>query len=278
MARWTSYIYERFPPLIYGSLALGVALSGANLHSGDVSFLTTALSFIGIWTFLFVLRLSNDINDIAKDRIAFPDRPLPLGTIKMPEAKQLLFLLQLLLFAYSQVLWVLLQGTAALAFLLLACWAWLSDHHFYMKHLLQRLPFISTLLNQLYAVPLALFSVSAGLPLKVFSVKAWAFAVALYGALVTYRLCRSLSPHLHPIVAEFIHFYGFRRTFYFASAALALSAVAAGVLGVGGLLWPVEFVVFGTLLLQFYQPEQYRVPDMVAAVSLIVHGWSGIFA
>ena len=217
MAQWISYIYERFPPLIYGSLALGVALSGASLYGGGISFFTTLLAFIGIWAFLFTLRLSNDVHDLAKDRIAFPERPLPAGKIKLAEAKQQLFLFQLLLFAYSQVLWVSLQGTAALAFLLLACWALIADKDFYAKQLLNNFPFIATLLHQLYAVPLALFAVSAGQPLKIFGVKAWAFAATLYGAMLTYRLCRNLNPHLHPVVAAFIHFYGFRKTFYCSS-------------------------------------------------------------
>lgn len=277
MAHWISYIYERFPPLIYGSLALGVALSGASLYAGGVSFFTTLLAFAGIWIFFFVLRLSGDCNSVAKDRIAFPGRPLPAGKITLTEAKSLLFLLQLLLFAYSQVIWVSLHGTAALAFLLLAVWAWLADHRFYAGKLLQRFPFFKTLLTQLYILPLVFFAVGAGHPLKVFGFKAWAFIAALYGAMLTYRLCCTLSPQLHPITAELIHFYGFRKTFYLAAAGLLMSAAAAGALGVAGLLWPVEFIVLGSMTLLFYYPQHYRGAEMTAAASLIVHAWAGIF-
>lgn len=277
MERWFSYIYERFPPLIYCSLALGVALSGSSLNKAGASFFVVLLAFVGLLAFLFALRLSNDIQDVAKDRIASPERPLPRGEISLGDAKQVLFFLQLLLFAYSQVLWVTLQETAALFFLLLACWAWLSDKNFYMKPLIDRAPLVQTLLNQVYVIPMVLFAVGAGQPLRVFGVKAWAFSAGLYGAMLTFRLCRTLNPHLHPIAAAYIHFYGFRKTFYLAAAGVMLSALAAGVLGVGGLLWPVQIIMLGSLLLQFFQPEQYRVAEMVGAVSLIVHAWAGIF-
>ena len=56
-----------------------------------------------------------------------------------------------------------------------------------------------------------------------------------------------------------------------------MSAVAAGVLRVGGLLWPIEFLVFGSLALQYYRPDQFRACEMAAAVSLIAHAWAGIF-
>lgn len=277
MTRWTVYIYERFPPLVYGSLALGIALSGSHLNGAGSSFYPTLLAFIGIWTFLFCLRISNDINDIAKDRIAFPNRPLPAGTIKILEAKQLLFFLQLLLFAYSQLVWVSTNGTAALAFLLLACWAWFSDKRFFLKNFLVRAPYVAVFLNPLFIIPTAFFAVSVAQPMRVLGVKSLSYAALLYGAMLAYNLCRKLNPHIHPIEAAFIHFYGFKKTFYLLLAALIISAIGASFLGVGGLLWPVQFILFGTLLSLFYQPQQYQLPEMASAVSLIVHAWAGIF-
>lgn len=277
MGRWSSYIYERFPPLIYGSLSFGLALSGASINKANVSTYHTILAFIGLWVFLFTLRLANDINDVQKDKIAFPDRPLPKGTIKVSEAKQLLFVVQLFLFAYSQLLWILLQETAAMLFLILACWSWLASREYYAKDLLQRLPFVASLWNQMYTIPMALFAVGVSQPARVFGVKSWALAVAVYGAMLTFQLCRTFNPHLHPIVAAYIHFYGFRSTFYFACLGIVISAVAAKFLGVMGLLWPVQGVLLGAMILQFFQPEQYRISTMAATVSLIVHAWAGIF-
>jgi hypothetical protein len=277
MERWIAYIYERFPPLIYGSISLGVALSGSYLYKADNLFFAALLAFVGLWGFFFVLRLGNDINDLNKDRVAYPERPLPAGKISLLEARQALFLLQIVLFAYSQFLWIVLQGTAAALFLVLACWAWLANKRFYIKKTMLHHPLLSALMSPLCAVPAVFFAVSTGHPLRVFSVKAWALAAALYGAMLTYQLCRTINPHIHPIVANYIQFYGYTKTFYVATVGLVLSAVAAGVMHLGGLLWPIEITVWGTLAWQFYQPEQYRVPVVAAAVSLVVHAWAGIF-
>lgn len=276
MEKWIAYIYERFPPLIYSSLAFGIALSGSHI-GGGIEFFSTVVIFVGLWLFFFCLRLSNDINDISKDRIAYPLRPLPSGKITLPEAKQLLLLVQLFLFAYSQIVWVFMQGLAALFFLCLACWAWLANKDFYLKNFLLRYRFIGTIIDPLYCLPSVFFAVSAGHPTKVFGVKAWALAVALYGAMLTFKLCRQLNPHIHPITASFIHYYGFLKTFYLAAFGLFLSGIAAAFLGVGGLLWPLQFIVMGTLVIQFYQREQFQLCNIAATVSLLVHAWAGVF-
>lgn len=277
MERWFVYVYERFPALIYGSLALGVSLSGSNLNRVTPPFFSTLLVFIGVWIFLFSLCLGNDIKDFTKDKVAFPERPLPQGKIKLVEAKQLLFFIQLFLFAYSQIIWIFVGSVAALFYLILACWSWVVCRGFFVKSLFDRFPFFQTLLSSLFIFPMVFFAVAAAQPLRVFGVKSWAFAATLYGALLTYRLCCTINPHLHPITAGFIHFYGFRKTFYFAVAGLIISAVAGVYLSIGPLLFPIELIVLGSLALQFYDRDQYRVVEMAAVVSLIVHAWSGIF-
>lgn len=277
MNRWLAYIYERFPPLIYGSLALGIALSGSYLYGSNAPFPSTLAAFIGIWLFLFTMRLSNDFNDYETDKIAYPERPLPSGTIQMAEAKNLLLLLHLILFAFSELLWVALQGTSALSFLVLACWSWCAHYRFSLKRFWQKFPLISAVFWPFCVLPLAFFSVSVAYPLKIFAVKSCAYAAALYGSMLTYSLCRHLSPHLHPITASFIHYYGYRRTFVVATVGLMISGLAASFLEVKLLLWPLELIVLISLAFQFSQPENYRVPDMAASVSLVVHSWSGIF-
>jgi 4-hydroxybenzoate polyprenyltransferase len=274
---WLHYIRERFPQVIYGSLAAGIAFSGAWVNKESVYFLAPLLVFVGTWMFLFNLRLLGDLKDIKKDQLAFPHKPLVRGLIRPIEALKVANVLMIVEFAYSLVLWVVLNEMAAFFYLILVCITWLSYKDFYAGKMILRFPIIETLVQPSYMIGLALFTVSANQPEHAFGMKAWSYAAVLYGAMLVYTLCRRLNPHLHPIVASFIHFYGFRRTYLLAVGALLLSAVGAMGLHTEVLLWPIEFCVLLTLSLLFFQREGYRIPEMTAGVSLILHAWSGIF-
>lgn len=269
--RWVIYIYERFPPLIFGSLAFGIVLSAKGAFGSAV------LTFVGIWGFLFTLRLGEDVRNIQKDRIAFPERPFPSGKITLPEAKSLLFLLQLLLFAYALIMWVFFQERAAFSFVILAAWAWAANSRLSHHHIMQRFPLLSALFAPLSVSLCAFFALSVVNPTAFLGNKACAYALTLYGATLTYQQVWTMNPGLHPITAQFIHFYGFRKTFWLAFLGLVISGGAAFSLGISVLLWPVEFVVLIALLVLFSQREQYRAAEMASSVSLIVHAWSGIF-
>jgi hypothetical protein len=277
MHPWIEYIRERFPQVVYASLAGGIAFSGAYLNKSAVHFAYPILVFAAVWAFLFVLRLIHDLQNINKDRLAFPDRLLPSGRIAEEEADRVIFLFQILLCAYSELLWIILQGTAALACLCLAGFSWLAHKNFYLKNLMERFPLLKIVVRPMYGFLLAFFTVSANEPDRIFGVKAWAYGFVLYGAFLTYDICRKLNPQAHPILATFVHFYGFRKAFFLAVIALLLSAGGALALDNMLLLWPMECLVLISLSILFFQPQSYRLPEMAAAVSLLLHAWVGIF-
>jgi len=95
----------------------------------------------------------------------------------------------------------------------------------------------------------------------------------LFGAFLTYEICRKLDPRAHPILANYIHFYGFRHGFEMAAIALAVSAMGAISLYLEALLIPCEVIVLLSMSLLFFQPAWYRLPEVAASISLMAHAW-----
>ena len=96
----------------------------------------------------------------------------------------------------------------------------------------------------------------------------------LLGAFFCYEICRKLDPHIHPILGTYVHFYGFRKTFELAAVTLVVSAMGAIGLDLAAILLPVEGVVLITLCLLFFQYSWYRIPELAASLSLLIHVWA----
>src|SRR5690348_5530435 len=105
MNYWLTYIRERYPQILWAAIVAGIAFSGSHLNDKSFQFLPFIIVFIGIWLFLFLLRLMNDYRDVEKDRIANPDFPLPRELLPLKEVKKVILVLQIILFAYSELVW-----------------------------------------------------------------------------------------------------------------------------------------------------------------------------
>ncbi|MBA3814989.1 MAG: hypothetical protein H0X29_00395 [Parachlamydiaceae bacterium] len=274
MNSWVTYVQERFflPTLIV--LVAGISLSGIFLNEGSFSLLPFSLSFIGIFFFFALMRLMDDVKDLEKDRIAHPDRPLARGLIKKPIAQSMVDRLQIFLFAYSLIVWVLLQEVAGFTFLCLAGYLWLMSRDFFAGNWLQRHPLIYGVLLQLFIFPVVFFSVAIVRSDALMLPTTWVFASLLFGAFFCYEICRKLDPHAHPVIASYVHFYGFRRTFEIATLTLALSAMSATTLNLYSILLPCEFLVLMSLVLLFFQQKRFKVPETLASLSLMLHVWA----
>lgn len=274
MNPWIVYIRERFflPTLIF--LVAGISLSGIFLNNNSFSLMPFLLSFTGIFLFFILLRLMDDVLNLEKDRIAHPERPLPRGVIKITTAKNMVDRLQIILFAYSMIIWVLLQETAGLIYLCVAIYLWLLYRNFFIGQWLNRHPIVHGVFLQLFIFPVVFFAVSIVHPDAILLPSTWAFALMLFGAFFCYEICRKLDPHAHPVTGGFIHFFGFHRTFEIATLTLVISAMAATTLNLSLILLPCELLVLIALALLFFQPQWFKIPETVAALSLMLHAWA----
>ena len=274
MDRWITYIKERFSIPMFVVLAAGISASGVYLGSREFLWLPFVFSFTGIFVFFVFSRLMDEVKGLDKDRVAHPHWPLPRGLISKSEAVRILDMMQMILFAYSLVLWVFLQAGAALAFLAITVYLWLMRKEFGIGHWLKSRPFLSGLTHQLVVFPIAFFAVAVVRHDVLTFPLAWSFAILLFGAFFCYEICCKLDPHTHPILGTYIHYYGFRRAFEFAALMLALSSMGALALKVAPLLVPCEFFLLAGLSVLFFQPALFRIPEYIASISLILHVWA----
>lgn len=278
MDRWIIYLQERFSLPSFASLAAGISLSGIYLAGGAFRFFSFVFSFVGILLCFALMRLMEDVKNLEKDRIAYPDRTLARGVIEQDEAVRTVGIIQLILFAYSMIVWVVLQEVAALTYACIAIFLWLSYRDYYLRQWLNRHLVLHGILRQLIVFPVVLFAVAASKPLGVLSSAAWSFGMMMSAAFFCCEICRNLDPHAHPVLGTYVHFFGYRRTFELATIALAISCIGAIALGLWPILLPCQLVVLITLFLPFFHQEWYYIPDIAASISLMAHAWSAVFA
>ena len=274
MNRWLTFFEERFPILWIAILVCGISLSGLTFGKGEFHLLSFVLSFIGIVFYFAMMRLIKEVRDIEKDKIAHPDRPLARGLISKKEAVQTIDLLILVFIAFGLIVWILLQATAGLAFLVIVAYLWLAHKGFYLRKKIERHPLIKGVLYLAGIFPVACFAIAVANPSLSFSPQSWAFAVFLFGALACYDICTNLDPHAHPILGTYVQYFGFHRVYYMAAAVLILSGIESIFLGVAPLAIPAEVLVLAGLSTLFFQPALFRIPDLMSGISLMVHAWA----
>lgn len=274
MDRWIAYLQERFPVFLMILLVSGISLSGIYLYNDDFHPLAFILSFIGLFFFFALLRLMDEVKDLEKDRIAHKERPLPRGLIKKEEALLVIYGGTIILFAYSMFIWVFLQSVAALAYVILTIFLWGMYKEFGVSSWLNRRPVYYAITHQLVAFLVAIFAVSVAAPEKALAPMTLAYGLLLMGAFFCYEICRKLDPHAHPILATYLHFYGFKRTYELAALMLVLSAMAAIALGLVAILLPIQIVVLVCLSILFFRHDWFRLPDVAASISLLIHVWA----
>jgi len=273
MNRWLKFFTERFPLVNSAALVAGISLSGIYLSGVPFHFLSFMLSLIGIVFILALMRLMDDVKNLEKDRIAHSNRPLPKGLITKHEAVLVCDTVQIVLFVYGILIWILLNYSAGLSYMLVVAYFWLMNKDYWIKSWVISHPLVHGLLNQLIFILIAIFAVQAGQPTSVFSAPVLSFGLLLLGAFFCYDISCKLNPYAHPVLGTYIHFYGYKLVYKVAVCALALSAMGAIQLGLGPFLIPVELVVLAALSAVFFQPALYRLPQMVASLSLMLHAW-----
>lgn len=271
---WTGYIRESFflPTLIV--LVAGISLSGIFLNGHSLSLLPSLLSFIGIFLLFVLLRLIDDVKNYEKDCVAYPEKPLPRGLIHISAAKKMIERMHIILFAYSIIIWVIIQETAGLAYAFAAAYSLIKYNDFFAKQWMLKHPLSHGILLQMFIFPIAVFSVSVNNPYALVSPSTWIFAAMLFGAFFCFEISRKLDPHTHPAIGSYVHFYGFHRTYEIATLTLIISAMSGTMLGLSLLLFPCQLVVLFTLSSLFFQPKWFKIPEVCAGLSLMLHAWA----
>lgn len=98
---WLRYLRERFSPLTYLSLIVlfvsahvGVYLSVSGIPFSRVDHVAHVLPLgLGVLAFFLSLRLFDDVKDARSDRMHYPDRPIPRGSISEREVVRAAFLM-----------------------------------------------------------------------------------------------------------------------------------------------------------------------------------------
>src|SRR5687768_1568054 len=86
--RWLTLLRERAPPPALAFVGLAQSLSASALVRSELAPLWIVISTIGIVGLLVLLRLMDEVKDVAKDRVAHPDRPLPRGLVTVAEVRR----------------------------------------------------------------------------------------------------------------------------------------------------------------------------------------------
>jgi len=276
MDRWVVFIRERFPVFGYLLVGLGITLSSQFLLEKPFSYLSAFFTLLGLTLFFFVYTLMDELKDYDKDRFAYKMRPLPRGLISLDETERSIHILTAGMFLFSLILWALFSWAAFAAYLVTTLYLWNIYREFYVRPWLEKSPFLTALSHQLVVLPLACFAFAMADPAALLGYGSLSYAFLLFGAMFTYEICRKLNPRAHPVLLSYRQYYGLRLTVLYCSATLFISAAAAGAIGLDFLLWPVELAVFVALLLLFFTPNRFRLPQTVAGISLYIHAWSGI--
>lgn len=277
MDRWLTYIKERFPLATFMTLVAGISLSGIYLYKKHLEWIPLIISFIGILMFFALLRLMDEVKDVEKDKIANPERPLPRGLIAKHEAIHVIDISIIFHFCYSLVVWVFTNQIAGLAFACVTFYLWMMYKEFGIGTWLTKHPLLYGISHQLIVFPVTFFAIACASPEKVFSGPSWALGLMFLGAFFCYEICRKFNPHLHPILQTYVHHYGFRRSYEIAAICLVLASVGAIALHLQAVLIPTEILVLVAMTVLFFNPNLYKLPEVAASLSLLVHVWAVVF-
>lgn len=277
MARWLIYLKERFPALTYVLLVSGICLSGiaaAGGVLGDSAVLGPfSMGFAGLMLFFAELRLMDELKDYDKDVIAHPDRPLPRELIGRGEARRVVYGLMALLLAWAGFSVAVAGPRAGACFLLVAVWLWLMYREFYVGAALAKRPLLYAVLHQIILLPVAAYpALCAATDPAVLPNVLW-LGVTILGAFFAYEVCRKLNPQAHPVLGTYLRVYGPAKTALLVLVTCGVAALGAHHMGLGALLWPFEAILILGLALLWLRPDQYKLVEGLATLSLLFHLW-----
>ena len=273
MARWLTYLKERFPIPVYLLLVGGISLSTQLYGGGSLSPLAIAASVVGLFLFFAELRLMDEYKDYEKDVIAHPTRPLPRGVLGREEVRRVIHALSLGMLAFAAFVALVVNPTAGALYGLVTAYLWLMYKEFYVGDWLSARPIAYAVTHQIIMLPLCSFGVAIARPELALVATTQYLGVSMLGAFFAYEVCRKLDPAAHPILKTYLSMYKAAGTIALVIAVLLVAAWGDWQIGLSKLGWPAIVLLAATLPLLVVRPGKYKVVEGLATLSLLVHLW-----
>ena len=272
MAGWIIFIKERIPLPVYALLAGGLAGSGVALQQ---EWATTpfVVSFIGLLLFFVELRLMDEYKDFEKDQVAHPERPLPRGIVSKAQVLAKIHWSVGAMLVYALINFLIVDTMAGVFYLIITGYLWLMYKEFYAGPWLSSKPALYALSHQLILIPCCYYTVAVIPSFFEWQPEILWYALLVLGTFFTYEICRKLDPASHPVLMTYLHCYGRFKTWLMIVLTSAISAMGAAGSGLGLILWPLHSLVLLVGLLLFLVPGKYKVIEVFASLSLIIHFW-----
>ncbi|MCU0694204.1 MAG: UbiA family prenyltransferase [Polyangiaceae bacterium] len=274
MAAWLTYVKERFPIPVYLLLSGGVATTGLYAGGQDASWPAVVLSVGGLFVWLGLLRLMDELKDYDKDVVAHPERPLPRGLLKLESVRTVIYATGVLQLGIAALCFALLGLPAAVLYVIVTTFLWLMFKEFFIGKQLSRVPILYAVSHQIVLVPLVAFGAAAGRPDAWRDPVTWVAGACALGSFFTYEIARKLDPKAPRVLETYLIWHGRAATTVFLLCTTALAGWAAYRLGLAILLWPLEGLVLATLPLLFFKPEKHKLIEGAATLSLLFHLWA----
>jgi 4-hydroxybenzoate polyprenyltransferase len=214
MGRWLTYQRERFPLATYLLLSVGMGAQATVIATETLTLSLVIPASLMPLLFFAVLRLMDEVKDVAKDRIAHPERPLARGLIPVEEARRTILLGLGLMVFLAVLLFNLFGPMPGLFYACTTLYLWLMYKEFYVGAWLSQRPLLYAATHQAILLPLVASSAALApkMPLGV-----WDWSQLFLGGLqilpafFAYEVARKLEPEIHPILGAYRSVYGLRR-------------------------------------------------------------------
>ncbi len=273
MARWLSYLKERFPLVTYLLLVGAMTSSGVLLYPRAASSPTSAwiLAGVGLLLFFFELRLMDEWKDFEKDKIAHPGRPLPSGLIPVGEVRSVVIAGMLAMVAFAGVLAALGHHSAGALYFAITVYLALMFKEFFVGKRLAAMPFFYGVTHQVILVPLMAFPAALAHPGRWLETRTVWLGVTALGGFFTYELCRKLDPKAHPVLQTYPQVYGRGGTLLRILLTGSFGMLGATFLHLEKTCIPVMSVVLASAIAWSFRPNLHKIVELMATIGLLVH-------
>jgi hypothetical protein len=264
--RWMTLLRERAPLPALALVGLAQSLSASALTRGEFGTRWIITSTIAIVGLLVLLRLMDEVKDVAKDRVAHPDRPLPRGLLTVAEIRRAIAGLGAALVLGAVIIGFVRAPIAGALYAATVAYAGLMYREFFSARLCGANAFVYAATHQVIIVPLYLVAVACAAPDAALSAPAIWFALSGLGASWVIEVSRKLDPAAPPILRTYLRAHGKPATAAAILAGLALVWIATHAIGVHAIVGPFVVLMTAAVPLLWIAPGRYRLIEGSAAL------------
>lgn len=236
-------------------LMAGLTLSSLLIAELKIHFLTFLFSLIGNSLFFGYIYL-------AKLKELPPDKAIKYRNI-----------LQFAMYLFSLLIWILFSFTASSLYVVIAVYLWYLNKNFFIEKWLKRKIFLKKFLSHVVIIPMTVFPYSLERPETFNDISLISYSLLAFFTFLLFEFCHQMNP-FDPKNPKYIHFYGYKRIFYYCSILLLLSAMCTSSLGFRFLLWPLQCALFIALCILYFDFEKSRFVEACSEIYAQVTIWS----